>query len=161
MKKDHLHDMVYFQFSASIPQYRPRVIFKYSFWQLEEFVRPKRQTIMYACIPASSYCSKFPRKYSRQREVTMINHVVIVINRRLEKKWITYVVMIFKCPKVSCTRFIFYNFNIILRGILYLHFERINNFIIGKSMIIKMGISHLCTLIGLKVIITFYKILCL
>ena len=64
--------LVQLQLSAIISQYRPRVLFKYSFWQPEECFRPKRQAIMYACIPAG----KFPRKYSRQRDVTIITSVV-------------------------------------------------------------------------------------
>ena len=132
-----------------------RVIFKYSFWQPEEFVRPKRQAIMHACIPASNYCSKVsPRKYSRQRDVTIITSTHVVINyhyhnhltRRLEEKWITDLVMILKCPKVSCTRYciIFYG-----EFYYYLHFERSSNFL-WKSVKIKMGVTHLCTVMAWK-----------
>ena len=145
---------VQLQFYASISQYRPRVIFKYSFWQPEECVRPKRQAIMYACIPASNYCSKVPAKYSRQRDVTIIISTHVVINyhyhnhltRRLEEKWITDLVMILKCPKVSCTRYC-----IIFYGELYyyLHFERSSNFL-WKSMKIEMGVTHLCTVMAWK-----------
>ena len=143
--------LVQLQFSAIISQYRPRVIFKYSFWQPEECVRSKRQAIMYACIPAGSYCSKVPAKYSRQRDVTIITSTHVVINyhyhnhltRRLEEKWITDLVMILKCPKVSCTRYC-----IIFYGELYyyLYFERSSNFFVK----IKMGVTHLCTVMAWK-----------
>ena len=74
--------LVQLQFSAIICQNRPRVIFKYSFWQPEECVRPKKQTIMYAC----SYCSKVPAKYSRQRDVTIITSTHVVINYHYNQK---------------------------------------------------------------------------
>ena len=102
----HAHVLTWFNFNFMHQSlnYRPRVIFKYSSWQPEECVRPKRQAIMYACIPASSYCSKVPAKYSRQRDVTIITSTHVVINyhyhnnltRRLEEKWITDLVMILK-----------------------------------------------------------------
>ena len=128
-----MYFLVQLQFSVLISQYRPRVIFKYSFWQPEECVRQKdKQSCMHAFLQAVT-AVKFPRKYSRQRDVTIITSTHVVINyhyhnnltRRLEEKWITDLVMILKCPKVSCTRYC-----IIFYGELYyyLHFERINNF---------------------------------
>ena len=118
---------------------------------------------MYACIPASSYCSKVPAKYSRQRDVTIITSTHVVINyhyhnhltRRLEEKWITDLVMILKCPKVSCTRYC-----IIFYGELYyyLHFERSSNFLYYCE-----NYDGRCTFVysnGLEVIINFDKNLC-
>ena len=92
-----------------------------------------KQSCMHAFLQAVT-AVKFPRKYSRQRDVTIITSTHVVINyhyhnnltRRLEEKWITDLVMILKCPKVSCTRYC-----IIFYGELYyyLHFERSDNFL--------------------------------
>ena len=81
MHNMHLYFLVQLQFSAIISQYRPRVIFKYTFWKPEECVRPNRQAIMYTCIPASSYCSKIPAKiFPPTCDVTIITSTHVVIN---------------------------------------------------------------------------------
>ena len=95
-----------------------------------------KQSCMHAFLQAVT-AVKFPRKYSRQRDVTIITSTHVVINyhyhnhltRRLEEKCITDLVMILKYPIVSCTRYC-----IIFYGELYyyLHFKRSSNFLWQK-----------------------------
>ena len=121
-----------------------------------------KQSCMHAFLQAVT-AVKFPRKYSRQRDVTIITSTHVVINyhyhnhltRRLEEKWITDLVMILKCPKVSCTRYC-----IIFYGELYyyLHFERSSNFLYYCE-----NYDGHCTFVysnGLEVIINFDNNLC-